>query len=158
MKIPQHSVDRFWERVKKTNGCWEWQGAVSDTGYGKACIGHQRTMNAHQLAYILTHGPIPKGHVVCHRCDNRRCVNPDHLFLGTQGDNVRDMTAKGRNRYVPRYGEDNPSSKLTREDVSEIRRRWARGGIRQIDLAHMFSVSDTQISNIVRGKHWQTSS
>lgn len=160
MNIPAHSVTRFWERVRRSHndsGCWEWQGAISDTGYGKACIGHQRTMNAHRLAYLLTYGAIPAGLQVCHSCDNRRCVNPEHLFLGTQKDNIRDMIRKGRSRNNQPSGEASSAAKLTWKSVSDIRRRWKQGGITKAALGQQYGISGTQIANILSGRHWKPS-
>lgn len=155
VNIPTHSITRFWQRVDKGEDCWEWQGAISDTGYGKACIGHQRTMNAHRLAYLLSHGPIPDGLFVCHACDNRRCVNPRHLFVGTAADNSRDMIKKGRHRARPLRGEKNPSSKLTWVEVTQIRDRWTGGETDKHALAREYKVTPTQISNIVSGRQWK---
>ena len=88
---------RFNEKVRKTDGCWLWTASVVSDGYGQMWLG--RTMvRAHRLSYEIHKGPVPKGLFVCHRCDVPRCVNPDHLFVGTNQDNQRDSASKGRTR------------------------------------------------------------
>jgi hypothetical protein len=90
---------RFWARVRKSDGCWEWTGACFKCGgYGQFTIEHGQQVRAHRHSWELHNGPIPKGLWVLHRCDNPKCVRPDHLFLGTCTDNARDMMAKGRGR------------------------------------------------------------
>lgn len=88
--------DRFWTHIRVTEaGCWEWTGKRRANGYGLTSI-NRRDVRAHRMAWTLSQGPIPDGLCVCHHCDNPPCVNPAHLFLGTKGDNLRDMCAKGR--------------------------------------------------------------
>lgn len=103
-------IIRFWNKVNKEgpNGCWEWVGKIKvgkEGGYGIF-----RDMRAHRYSWELFNGLIPDKLIICHKCDNRKCVNPDHLFLGTQFDNMKDMTKKGRRAYgekVSNYGEKN---------------------------------------------------
>lgn len=132
--------------------CWYWIGSVDALGYGRfAALGE---VKAHRAAYRSFNGPIPSGMFVLHRCDTRCCVNPAHLMLGTQADNMRDMAQKGRNKSIPKHGESNPMAKLTAEKVFEIRRRVLAGET-QRSMCAEFGVSPMTISRAVRKESWQ---
>lgn len=150
---------RFWRRVRKGDGCWEWTGATDRRGYGRLPNGTDRHLAAHRASWILANGPIPAGLFVCHRCDNPGCVRPDHLFLGTQADNMRDAAGKGRmgSQVHPERvsGELNGNHRLTLAEVGEIRRRYAAGDGLQRELGAMFGVTQTTVSGIVRGRKWK---
>lgn len=151
--------DRFWAKVTKSSDCWECGGSVNGAGYAS-----HGDMGAHRYSYILHFGPIPGALWVLHHCDNRRCVRPDHLFLGTASDNALDCSAKGRANGPARahHGEDHGRAKLTWAIVDEIRRRHpaptGRGRSLPpylIDTAAEFGVSSSLISMVVKGTIWQ---
>jgi hypothetical protein len=101
--VPIPPEQRFWKYVVKTSGCWTWSGCVNEHGYG--IIGGENSRDnvlAHRLSWMIHFGPIPDGLFVCHRCDNPPCVRPDHLFVGTNTDNIRDASAKGRMKHIPK--------------------------------------------------------
>ena len=136
-------------------GCWEWQGSTRN-GYGRITVGSRKdgsrkTMSTHRLAYELHYGEIPKGMEICHKCDNRRCVNPYHLFLGTRQDNIDDREQKGRNN--PPKGEKHAKAKLTEADVLAIRTKRLQG-ISFSKLAEEYGVCKRTIQNAVSGKNW----
>lgn len=145
--------ERFWSKVASigSDGCWPWIGQLDRNGYGTIRVaGQMRT--APRVAWELaTERTIPSGFAVLHRCDNPPCCNPAHLFLGTQADNMADMAAKGRSRR----GSRSTAARLSAEDVSTIRRRYANGDVSQDQLAQEFGVSQTNISQIVRGLTWR---
>jgi hypothetical protein len=148
--------DRLWRRVDKSGDCWLWTGACDSKGYGHLGVGGAggKTVKACRVVYELTYGPIPKALCVLHKCDNPLCVRPDHLFLGTQTDNLADMTAKGRRRYREHKGSENGRAKLSESHVLEIRKRAAAGELRS-NLAEEFSMCWTTIDRIVKGHLWQ---
>ena len=150
----------FWGRTKPVeSGCIEWQGFRLTNGYGR--VGRDGfTWLAHRYAWTITNGAIPAGLLVCHTCDNRKCVNPAHLFLGTHQENIDDAKSKGRMRpgdprknpnWRPgrRFGLDNPSSKLKPSDFPEIVALRAQG-LRQKDIAAKFGITQVRVSQILR--------
>jgi hypothetical protein len=143
--------ERFWSKVDKGPNCWIWKGARSKDGYGlfNNKTGTHRLLVAHRVAYTLMVGPIPHGLFVCHHCDNRLCVNPSHLFIGTPADNTHDAVAKGRLNQ----GSQNPNAKLTSFQVVEIY-KGRQLGQRPSELAKRFHVSRPTISDITAGRTW----
>lgn len=144
-------IKNFWEKVKigKKDDCWLWIGAIQKNGYGNMTIGERSPMGAHRISYMIHFGDIPKGLYVCHKCDVKRCVNPNHLFLGTNKDNLKDMREKGRSQR----GTKNGGSKLTPKDVRKIR-TLLKKGIKQAKISKMYGVAQNTISRINTGQKW----
>ena len=148
----------FWEKANREEEyeCWEWLGCVGDNGYGQGGTKDNRYL-AHRFAWQFHYGEIPKGMLVCHHCDNPSCVNPIHLFLGTQKDNIRDMDKKGRRKLHwknPKIrGEKNPNSKLTEKSVLEIIK--LRKTMTLERLSKKYKVCPNTILNICNGKTWK---
>ncbi|KKM80701.1 hypothetical protein LCGC14_1337240 [marine sediment metagenome] len=129
--------------------CWVWIHTMDSDGYG--CLNfHGKRWAAHRLSWTLQHGPIPQRLMIIHSCDNRSCVNPDHLRPGTAQENSTDMVVRGRSRP----GSQNANAKLTEAAVIEIRRR-RKAGERGIDLAVEFRVHPSNISGAYTGKQWR---
>ena len=150
-------INLFWEKVDKSatvhptlGSCWVWTSWKGREGYGRLTVGG-KTKYAHRTSWELAHGEIPRGQFVLHRCDNKLCVNPAHLFLGTQADNIRDMT--GKNRQAK--GEENGNSKLLEVHIREIRRLYRTGKHFQRSLAVKFGVGRGYINAIVNRKVWK---
>ena len=133
---PEIRFRRFTQRSE--NGCLEWTSTLSRDGYGKFYMPEAGQVPAHRFAYELANGKIPEGKFVCHRCDNRKCVDPSHLFIGEARDNVVDMHSKGRG-----WGR----RKLRDDDVSEVQKLLA-AGVTQEDIAKQFNVDQTTISRV----------
>jgi len=151
---------RFERYFARGPGCWEWQSTLNNKGYGMLGIGDRSRKNrsrmliASRVAYVLYIGSLPDGLCVCHACDNPRCVNPAHLFLGTHADNIADMHRKGRAHKNHRRGGRHPSAKLTAAQVQAIRAMLAAGA-RQAAVGRLYGVNFRTIHLISHGKIWR---
>jgi len=142
--------ERFWSKVDKSGGCWLWRASrFLSTGYGRIHV-NGRSCGAHRIAWELTFGTIPEGLFVCHRCDNKTCCNPAHLFLGTADDNMQDKTNKGR----ATRGADVNTCRLSRDQVQEVRAEYRSGKVTQQQLANRYGVKQPAISKIVLRTSW----
>ena len=135
-------ADRFWRRVVKTDTCWLWTGGLRE-GYG-VIWRDGKQMPATHAAWELTYGLVPDGKDVLHRCDNRPCVRPDHLFLGDDFDNQRDCLRKGRH----------PNARLSYAAAEEIRQCYSAGGWTYFQLGRQYGVVLQVIGRIVKGISW----
>ena len=145
----QERFHEKWELNEET-GCWIWKASLAGRGYGQIKIpGQRKQIYAHQLSYLIHYGSIPQGMMVCHTCDNTKCVKPSHLFLGTQKDNMQDMKNKGRHLN----GSKNAKAKLTEAQVRAIHTLNKKGSS-QGKLAKIFGVSQGQVFRILHGHRW----
>jgi HNH endonuclease len=140
----------FWSRTKRDGECLIWTAAKTGRGYGSFRVSGRNTP-AHRVAFLLVNGEIPTGLVVRHSCDRTSCVEPSHLLVGTQVDNMRDKYERGRARHI--RGSDCHLSKLTESNVLTIRLMRATG-VAPSDLAQRFSISSTQIVALAAGRYW----
>jgi hypothetical protein len=158
-------AERFWTKVRVTDTCWLWTGNLNQAGYGRmnGVLGGPQ-VRTHRVSWELHFGPIPEGMHVCHTCDVRACVRPDHLFLGTNEENHLDKIAKGRqpqgndhwSRSQPeRVARGETKSKLTGAQVLAIRARYSAGGVTQSQLADEYGVTYSNIAYICRRETWR---
>lgn len=162
--LPEHVAMRFWAKVERRgeDECWPWQKGLNTSKYGAFSLPVTNPYGSHmfaasRVAYAIANNGLVAGFMVCHTCDNTLCCNPKHLFLGTQLDNMRDMAKKGRNGQP--NGERSPMSKLTAEQVVEIRRIYIRqdrrhDGFGQAALGRKYGVSQNAIGCVVNRKVW----
>lgn len=156
MKIAsQEETSRFWSKLEiaTQSKCWNWKGAVSKNGYGSFKFDGV-AVTASRLAYFLWYNKDPGSMMVLHTCDNRRCCNPHHLYLGDVKQNSRDMVERGRHRTGPVVGSGNGNAKLTEADVMAIRAMFAAGKT-NIEIAARYGVKHQTISKIRRGYFWK---
>lgn len=165
---PRPRLQRFLDKISPcpVTGCWLWAASTSRDGYGHFFDPDSREQRAHRVSWVIHRGPIPLGRLVLHRCDEPTCVNPEHLYLGTQGDNIADKMTKGRHLAPgplrPARGSDNAATKLSVNDVLSIRTRHTRGHsgpVREPNstcgLAREYGVSPRTIDFIVKRVHWR---
>jgi hypothetical protein len=160
-------VAAFWAKVDRRHPdeCWEWTGAKTKAGYG--VYNHPKNQGAHRYSAEMAFGPVPPGMFVCHKCDNRSCVNPDHLFYGTPSDNSRDAFKKGRHKMpyfwsnpewvaarTYKRGADIGSSKLTDADIIAIRQMRIAGASSN-EIAKRYRLDRSTILDIIKGVHWK---
>ena len=143
----QERFDSKWI-PEPNSGCYIWTGCLNAAGYGRFNY-HGKITNAHRISWELHNNKNAEGFVIRHKCDNRACVNPDHLIEGTQADNIKDIYERKRNRHLS--GEEHPRSKLTEELVDRIR---SDGRISRV-IAESYGISRSQVSKIKSGKAWR---
>lgn len=157
------SDEEYFEHVKReliskrniVNDCWEFTGQIDRKGYGRRTFtikGKKQKKPVHQIAYILWKGEIPKNLFVCHSCDNRKCFNPDHLWVGTQKENLQDMTSKGRG--VDHKGENHPKTKFKKKDILEIRKMYSEGK-KVSEISKLYNQEYNTVWCIVKHKNWK---
>lgn len=149
MSYRKNPIERFWDYVNKSDGCWEWKGLIMEVGYGAHSI-KGKACYAHRFSYELHFGEIPNGKLICHSCDNRKCVNPSHLFVGSHLDNTKDMIDKKRNCK----GTNVLTHKLKEEDVIKIR-SLRKEGFSYNKIANQFGVCWSVARRICLNQSWR---
>lgn len=147
------TIEEFWDKIDRSGGydkCWNWISGVSV--YGTLTI-DGKNYRAHRVAWIFTNGKLSEDIDVLHSCDNPRCCNPNHLFLGNDKDNSDDKISKGR--FVSNPGEKSWNHKLFDQDIFDIRKKFSTGNYRQCQLANEYKVDSSEISRIVNRKNWR---
>ena len=146
---------KFYQFVEKSGSCWIWKGSkiIGKFGYGIFWF-KGKHYYAHRISFAIDKKIDPGPKLVLHSCDNPICVNPSHLFLGTDYDNIHDCMKKGRLNHANQTGEKNNNSKLTEDIVTRVKNRWKNGGVLQKDLALIFHVSRATICMVLKGNRW----
>jgi len=150
MARPRIPIDqKISEKVVKIpeSGCWLWIGSITNHGYGTMTLGRNKNISAHRASYELRHGPIPDGMLALHHCDIKCCVNPDHIFLGNQQDNMTDKVCKNRQAKGSKHGQ----AKLTEQQAREAK----FGTAQPTELAQKFNCSAAMIRQILGGLYWK---
>ncbi len=147
--MSKSDMERFWDKVDQSGDCWEWLAYKDKDGYGNFKVGG-KSVQAHRYIFEVGGPPIPSGMCVCHTCDNPSCVNPDHLWLGTQEENLKDMAKKGRARGGRNLGSKNGNAKLTEEQVKAIRGLYGTNA----KISRQIGMSYAQITRIRDRTSW----
>ena len=154
MRRKRQTIFDVWKYINKgrEDSCWECNHCPDKDGYGRMCIDY-KTIKCHRLVYELTFGPIPDGLFVLHKCNNPKCCNPNHLYIGTAKENNNQCLGEGR--FISSLGERNGQSKLTAQNIIDIKKLYSSGEYYQKDLGKIFGVKISQISRIINKKRWK---